>query len=159
MSGIGSMWDPSAASWWIDLISSGPYPEGVNIRLCHHWPISLHTFHHCSLPAINRRKWDTVTPTLQDTQTRSQGHMKLQKNTQEFGCMCTLALLFNCSRIKTCTQTHACIYTITFSQREINPGWSERQRCFHMRKFWFWNQSIQLVLASNCNYTLYIPTH
>lgn len=36
-----------------------------------------------------------------------------------------------------CTRMEACIYTITFSEREINPGWSQTQQCFHLRRLWF----------------------
>lgn len=118
-----------------------PTSRGLNIRLCHHGPFSLHTVHHFSLPPINRKMGNSVIPTHKDTQTHSQ-----EKHT----VACARLSSFTCSRIWARTQKHACIYTITFSQREINPGWSREQHCFHLRKLWFWNHAIHLILGSNC---------
>lgn len=60
-----------------------------------------------------------------------------------------------------CTQMYLCIYTRTFS--EINPGWSQTQHCFHLRRFLVWNHAILLrpgfklcrlhVHAHTCTYT------
>lgn len=33
-----------------------------------------------------------------------------------------------------CTQMYLCTSTRTFS--EINPGWSQAQHCFHLRRLW-----------------------
>lgn len=33
--------------------------------------------------------------------------------------------------------THACAHSTTSSQRGMNPGWSQAQRRFHLRRLWF----------------------
>lgn len=78
--GIGSMQmkprDRSNIEW--------PTSTGLNIRLCHHGP-SLHTFHHFSLPPINRR--NSVIPTHKDTQTHlEEKHTVVRARLYSFTC-------------------------------------------------------------------------
>lgn len=86
-----------------------PTSRGLNIRLCHHGPFSLHTFHHFSLPPINRRMGEFCN-------SHTQGHTNtLGRKTHS--CVCTVILIYLQQNLGTHTKAHTHIHNNIFTKR------------------------------------------